>query len=404
MLTRTCVAVAAVSLLIAAAGAHPGSEVPVHQSSGRPQPISVLPCQIALGGIAFVQGTIEGHAASLLFDSAGRGTLNSRWAKASQIKAQGGYQASGAGPAMVQASMVPDSTWRIGAAEFKTPAVVLDLTSLEPIFGRSIDGIVGIDFLRHYVVELDPRTNELRIFDTGNYRPSANAAAVPLEFDTNGYAGIQATLQFGDRRATGLFTIDTGSDGAVDLYRPFAERNGLPVHPAELDELSTGVGGHRHNRFERATALHMAGVNLLGPVVAFNDADDIPSAHHYAGLIGIEILRRFVVAFDFPHKQIYLSPLPTIAEPFVYDGSGMRMKAEGVNFQKVVVSRVVNSSPAEQAGVEPGDTVLLVNGGDAGKLGLEAIRDLCRKPGTLELVLERNGKEVKTRMVLKPLL
>ena len=74
--------------------------------------------------------------------------------------------------------------------------------------------------------------------------------------------------------------IDTGSDGAVDLYRPFADKNGLPVHPAELDELSTGVGGHRHNRFERAAALHMAGVNLVGPVVAFNDPDDIPSAHH----------------------------------------------------------------------------------------------------------------------------
>ena len=82
----------------------------------------------------------------------------------------------------------------------------------------------------------------------------------------------------------------------------------------------------------------------------------------------------------------------------------MRLNAEGVNFQKIVVSRVVTSSPAEQAGVEQGDRVLLVNGDDAGKLGLETIRDLCRKPGTLELVLQRNGKEVKTRVVLKPLL
>jgi len=79
----------------------------------------------------------------------------------------------------------------------------------------------------------------------------------------------------------------------------------------------------------------------------------------------------------------------------------MSVKPEAVNFQQIMASRVFSSSPAEQAGVQPGDRILLLNGEDAGKLGLEPIRGKLRKPGTLELILQRNGKEAKTRVVLK---
>ena len=376
----------------------------MQESPLRPPPLTVLPYDVAFGGIAFVHGRIDGHAASLLFDTGGRATLNSRWVEASHIKAQGGYQASGSGPAMVQASVVPSAIWRIGTTEVNTRAVVLDLTALESVFGRDIDGIVGIEFLDRYVVELDPTTRQLRVFAPDSYQPIAGSTAVPLEFDDNGYAGIQAALQFGDKHANGLFMIDTGSNGAVDVYGPFAKRYGLPVHPAELDELSTGVGGQRHNRFERATTFQMGGFELRGPVVAFNDADDIPGARHYAGLVGVEVLQRFVVAIDFPQRRLYLSPLPSIAMPFAYDGSGLRLRAEGARFQDVIVSRVVSGSPSEQAGVKPGDALLRIDGKDAGELGVESIRERFRRPGTLELVLQRNGTEVKARLVLKPLL
>lgn len=369
----------------------------------RPPPISVLPYDVAFGGIVFLQGAVDGHPASLLFDTGGRASLNSRWTQASHIQAQGGYQASGAGPAMVRASVVPNSIWRIGASQVETSAVVLDLTSLEPVFGRTIDGIVGTDFLSRYVVELDPATRQFRIYDPDTFHPIAGAVPVPLEFDDNGYAGIQGTLQFGNKPANGVFMIDTGLNGAVDVYRPFAQKNGLPVHPAEIDELSTGVGGHRHNRFERATEFRMGGFSLRDPVVAFNDADDIPSARHYAGLVGMEILQRFIVAFDFPHKQMCLSPLPTVADPFDYDGTGLRLRAEGPRFEQVVIARVVSGSAAEAAGVRPGDMLLRVNGQDAGALGLESIRELCHQRGTLDLVLQRNGTQVTAHLVLKPL-
>jgi len=372
--------------------------------SRRPSPISVLPYDVAFLGIVFVQGMVDEHAAFLLFDTGGRETLNSRWLQSAHLQAKSGYQASGAGPAMVQASMLSHASWRIGAAQVEANAVVIDLRSLEAVFGRTIDGIIGTNFLGRYVVELDPKTQQFRVYDPGTFQPLAGAVPVPLEFDRNGYAGIQATLQFGGKATSGKFTIDSGLNGAVDVYRPFAQKKGLPVHPAELDELSNGIGGQRHNRLERATELRMGGFVLRGPVVAFNDTDDGPSAHEYAGLVGMETLQRFVVAFDFPHKRMYLSPLPTIVDPFGYERSGLRLQAAGPGFDRVEIVRVVSGSAAERAGVRPGDRLLQVDGRDAGKLGLEMIRQKSHNQQTLDLVLERNGKEIEAHLVLTPLL
>jgi Aspartyl protease/PDZ domain len=404
MLRRRALAVSALlPVLIVFVRAQKDTSGAEKSSRQRPSPISVLSYSVAFLGIVFVPGTVNEQPTSLLFDTGGRGSLNDRWLQASHLQAQGGYRASGAGPAMVQASVLPNAAWRVGAAHNEASAIVLDLKPLEAIFGRSVDGILGVDFLERYVVELDPRALQFRIYDTKSFQPLAGAVAIPLQFDSNGYAGIEGALRFGDKVAHGIFQIDTGSNGAVDVYHPFALKNGLPLHPAEIDELSTGIGGHRHNRLERATAFQMGHFVLHGPVVAFNDADDIPSAHEYAGLVGMEILQRFIVAFDFPHKRMYLLPLPTISDPFVYDRSGLRLQAEPPSFQQVKIVRVISGSAAEASGVKPGDALLRVDGDDAGRLGLESIRQKCHDQGTLDLLLERDGRQVKAHLVLKPL-
>jgi len=404
MLQRVRVAVALIPFLLGVLLAQDASMGTYKPATQRPAPVSTLPYDTALGAIVFVSGTVNGHSASLLFDTGGRGSLNLRWTKAVKLESEGGYQASGSGPATVQARMVPHSTWKFGSAALQTSAVVFDLSDLEAIFGRNIDGIAGTDFLAKYVVEIDPSAQQFRIFDPGTYQPIPGATAVNLDFDQDGYAGAQAALKFGDKLASGLFMIDSGSNGAVDAYPSFAAQHGLPVHAAELDEISSGLGGNRNNRFERATAVRLGGFELREPVVAFTDADDVYSRQHYAGLIGGEILQRFVVAFDFPRKQMYLSALPWAAAPFPYDGSGIRLRAEGFQFERVIVSRVVAGSPAAAAGVKPGDTVLQVNGKNAGSLGLEQIRSQFRRAGTVDLLLQRDEATIKAQFVLKPLL
>jgi len=377
-------------LLCAAASAHPRPSVP----------LAVLPYDVAFGGIVFVRGTVDGHPASLLFDTGGHGSLNARWSRDAHITVQTGYRASGAGPSVVSASVAPACTWRLGDAQAETRAVVMDLSDLEAVFGRPIDGIVGTEFLNQFVVEIDPGVRRLRIYRPGQYQARAGAAAVPLEFDNDGYAGIAASLEIGERTANGLFMVDTGANGAVDVYQPFAANHGLPVHPASFDELSAGIGGARHYRFERATSLRLAGFDLRAPVAAFSEATD----QRYAGLIGMETLRRFVAAFDFPHKTMTLSPLATTADRFTFDGGGLRLLTQGSHFDRVIVARVVAGSAADVAGVKPGDHLLRVGGEDAITLGLESIREECRRPGTLDLVLQRDGAERTAHLVLKPLL
>jgi PDZ domain len=357
------------------------------------------------GEIIFLRGDINGDPVSLIFDTGARATLNSRWIQASRVPTQGAYTTSGFGPSTVSASAVPSSVWRICTEEIEIiNTTVIDLVPFEEKVGRNVDGLVGSEFIHKYVIELDPGLREFRLYDPATYKPGAGASVFPLEIDKYGYGGIQAVLQFDEKRVRGLFLIDTGANGAADVFHPFAQANGLPTHLVEFREAGPAVGGNVNYRLERATDFVIGDFHLHGPVIAFADAENEWPAHQYAGLIGTDILRRFIVTFDFPHRQLYLLPLSTLSDPFAFDGGGMRLLAKGSKFETLVVSRVVKGSPAEQAGVKAGDVLVSVDGKDAGALSLDAIDRKCRKPGTLNLVLLRNGTKLKIKIKLKQLL
>jgi C-terminal processing protease CtpA/Prc len=112
-------------------------------------------------------------------------------------------------------------------------------------------------------------------------------------------------------------------------------------------------------------------------------------------VIGGELLQRFKVIFDYAHKRMILEPNAGLAEPFEYDMSGIRLRAEGEDFKTLKVRRVVENSPATEAGLREGDLISAIDGKPTVELSLSQINHMFKQEGKEYLLVINRGEEKK---------
>ena len=155
-----------------------------------------------------------------------------------------------------------------------------------------VDGLLGYDLFERYVVRIDPVERTFRLVEPAAFHPSGSGVAVPLEVvDDHLYVEMRLTLE-GDVSEVHRMRVDTGSSDAAsdNLVRRSRERRpseqGVGLGQPYVDD--SGV-------FARVELGPYSIDHCWGP------ANDHPA-------VGMEILRRFTLTFDVPHRQLYLKP------------------------------------------------------------------------------------------------
>src|ERR1051326_3222168 len=165
---------------------------------------------------------------------------------------------------------------------------VIDLSGV-PI-PKWVHGLVGAEFFEAYVVELDPERATMRFFDPATFRKPHGAVAVPLE-DANHRFFMRVTIDVnGKEHVERRVRIDTGSGDSVGDE---IVRKGRRVRETTLGQ---GLGSDYKSVSGLVDAVHIgpfAVHNVWGPATRF------PA-------IGMEMLRRFTMTFDVPHRALYL--------------------------------------------------------------------------------------------------
>src|SRR5215472_15156950 len=123
-----------------------------------------------------------------------------------------------------------------------------------------------------------------------------------------------------------------------------------------------------------------------------------------AGNVGAGILKRFNIIWGYPHSQIFFEKNKNYSAPDVFDRAGLWVNLSDAGFEIV---DVIAGSPAAEAGLKVGDTVIAVNGMKAGsELTLPDFRLLLRGAPrtTLNLSILRAGQTLHPVIALRDLI
>jgi len=354
------------------------------------------------GSLILLQVRVKGSGPLrfILDTGADTSVIDAQRAKTLRLKPQGKIVATGAAGS-AEATFTKGVSISLSGVELTGQTIyVLPLEFLSGL-GRKIDGVLGNDVLKKFVVEIDYLTGTINLYEPQSYRYSGSGESIPLTMD-DGLLFVRASVTpQGLAPIEAKFEIDSGSTGAVLLNTPFVQRhNLLATVPKTVETNSGGVGGTAKMHRGRVNNVRLGRFVIDHPITHFSQATqgDYASSK-YDGLIGDQILRRFKTIFDYSRRQMILEPNSHFAEPYEIDMSGIELVADG---DELLIDEVDVDSSAAEAGVKGGDILLAINGRPAAEFTLDQIRTMFMQDGKEYLLsLKREGKVLEIKLRLK---
>jgi hypothetical protein len=337
----------------------------------------------------------------LLDTGADDGFLTAAVGKKLHLAATGEEDSSGTGAASVRMQQTTVRELRMGKGVFRDLAMSLTTSDdFENVFGsKSPDGVIGKRIFERYVVAIDYQSKVLTFTPPSQY--VAPAKAVVVKFDLPSQIPVIEAELDGVR---GRFGVDTGARSSLLVYRPFAERNKLRERYAAHVEGVTGwgLGGPIRSLLARSEHFTLGGMDVKRSVIRLSTlGSGATTSSAMAGLIGPDILARFIVTFDYSCRRVLLEKSSDFAREDSYDRAGVWMGQDGQGFFAV---DVIAGGPTDVAGIKKGDRLLEIDGVPTPKLALPEVRERMRRgePGSsVKMLLEHDGTrrvvEIKLR-------
>ena len=375
-----------------------------------PSPIAVIPFELT-GGQIFVRAAVNGSRPLAFQLDTGLNQTLIRLDLAAELKLRkkGNVLVGGAGPGVVVGSLLRDATWSlVGLRSFTQPVTyALPLKEVSAAVGRDIDGAIGGEFIRRYVITVDYLTKTVTLYDPKTFVYRGGGESLPVEFTPQNQPVVSAILTAGGRSLARRFIVDLGSADALILHSPFVSQERLLDQGMKTVRSigQTGVGGMTAGEIGRVASVQLGSFVLKDVITMFaRDKAGMLADASLAGNIGAQIARRFRVTLDYKAKRIILEPAPTFADPFDAAFSGLALIADAPNYRVFRVTELLEDSPATDAGIRVGDVITAIDGTAASAMTLSDIRELFQKPVSYLLSLRRGNESLRVTLTPRRLL
>lgn len=398
------VALCSLSLFPLSEGAQQPSSA---KSAARTQQGSRIPVELN-GNHVLLQGRVNGSEPLwfTLDTGAAASVINMRRARELGLQVSGNGRAQGAG-GVVESSRLSGITFSLPGMELKNLSIMaIPLDSLEASAGRSMDVILGAELFQRYVVEVDYATRFVTLYEPHEYVYNGTGESLPLKFANNHPYVRGKIVVAGLEPIEGEFVIDAGSNFGITLLPSFTKTHMLMSHvPRTIQTKARGVGGEFALSIGRVESLELGRFKLERPVTAFPEAGGFFAKEGSAGNIGGLILRRFKVIFDYSRKRMILEPNKNFADAFDFDMSGLGLVADSPQFKLIKINRIIDGSPAAEAGLKVEDVILEVNGRAASDLTLNTLREMFKKDGKqYQFKIKRGDETLQVRLKTRRLI
>lgn len=316
-----------------------------------------------------------------------------------------------------------------------------EIFSISNRLGVPINGILGYDFFKDFVVEFNYRANWMKVYNASKYeyKRCRRCVDLPLQFhQQKPYIKAEITLEDSKKQIVDLL-VDSGSGDALWLFQD-TEKELLIPEESFKDFLGYGITGSVYGDRSRIKNLKLSNYSLPDITVSFPDSISLSAVNSFEerdGSIGAQVLKRFHSVFDFRKGNLRLKPNRDFDEPFEYNMSGVVIQHNGYKivkdevysrsafdieqgnsdgvksmstFKNVIyslkpgyeVAEIRPNSPAEIAGLQVGDEVISLNGRPVYRYSLKKINDiLSSKEGRrikIEIIRDRKSLEIEFRL------
>jgi hypothetical protein len=224
------------------------------------------------------------------------------------------------------------------------------------IRNASIDLTLGDDIFKEFVVDIDFPNKRIAFRSPGGFAPPDGIT--PFTFKQIGESRAAAASVEGGPLMS--YWIYLGDPVPISIHQRYYTNYAILQGRAK----SVRMGGGQRSPPEAIATLRevrFAGADFSQVPAVFPD-DSVTGDHPdtVAGHIGLGILSRCRIIFDYSHDRLYVIPgsAAIVKAPFPKDRSGLVMRKVQNSF---VVRFVCPESPAMMSGFQIGDTVLQIN-------------------------------------------
>ncbi len=297
---------------------------------------------------------INGHDETAMFDTGGSFIVSTEAASTLGLKARGAFEVGGNGSSSVNGGMARADTVQIGGMTLKKPV----FTTIPYFDGEGGEPVAGAELLDRFVIAINYDDDTMTLTRPEAFHYSGTGIVVPFKYH-DGHMPVVAGSVDG---IPGTFTIDTGDNLALTLNGPFNQKNDLvgKYKPKFAAISGYGIGGADPAYVVRTKTLTLGGVSVHDRVTYLRGGKSGAGADRFvSGNVGNGVLHEFNLIFDYPREQIIFEPNKHSGDPDVYLRTGIVFD---INTALPTISDVVPGSPAADAGLNVGDTVLSING------------------------------------------
>ena len=229
--------------------------------------------------------------------------------------------------------------------------------------GKKVAGIIGYDLMKNFVTYINHDENYIELYPKGT-QLFPKTKEFPFYFYEEQLPAFHATIQtFSGKNYPVRLVFDSGAGFTSNLSTNFIARHRLDKELPRVIAIPV-IGG----------AQSSTSVNYLSSLKKFEFGDyafsHIPvnfstsnsgasATDSIDGVIGFDLIKRFNVVLDYEHKFLKLIPNKHYASPFDFNLTGLSFKNKD---NRIVVSGVMDFSPAKKAGIREGDILTAVDG------------------------------------------
>jgi hypothetical protein len=277
-----------------------------------------------------------------------------------------------------------------GLTSYGVCAAILkkDHFGLSNYAGMPVHGLLGYEFFNNLAVKVNFSDSTITVYRSKDKKKFAKGDKVPITIeDHKPYMEAIVVMPDGSAKKSKL-VIDLGAGHPLSLEN-ISDKSELQKKCIRAN-LGVGFSGPINGFISRVNEIGLGKYKIKNIISSFPQDDSLKNylSVKRDGNLGIGLLKKFVVVFDYPGNALYLKPGRNFKEPFEQDMSGLEYYADGDGFKRIIISRVEPGSAGDKIGLEKDDEIVSINFKPISKMSLEEVDNLFKSQNDRNLLLE----------------